>query len=132
MLNLALEPLFNAPRGCVKTRRHSHPASRRTATRRAHAWPGDVRELENRVGWVWACQNYVCDAQGAVDVARRSKVFPECTDPLALAVPAAAAQPPLKEIRYQTEQQRVREVRESVNGDQWQACEILEISRAAL
>ena len=77
-----------------------------------------------------ACQSHVSDTQGAVDVARRSKGLPECPDPLA--VPAAAAQTPLKEIRYQTEQQRVREVRESVNGDQWQACEILEISRAAL
>ena len=91
-----------------------------------------MRELENRVGWVLACQNHVCDAQGAVDVARRSKGLPECADPLALAVPAVAAQPPSKEIRHQAEHQRVREVLEFVNGDQRQACEILEISRAAL
>ena len=91
-----------------------------------------MRELENWVGWVLACQSHVCDAQGAVDVARRSKVFPECANPLALAVPAAAAQPPLKKIRYQTEHQRVREVLEFVKGGQWQAGEILEISQEAL
>ena len=101
-----------------------------------YAWPGNVRELENWVERVLACHAYVCTAQGAVDGVRLLEVFPECADPLALALalslPGAAAQPLLKETRRRAEQQRVREVLESVNGDQRQACAILGISRATL
>ncbi len=97
-----------------------------------HSWPGNVRELENWVERVLACQGYVCGAQGAVDAARLLEVFPECAGPLPLAASAAARQPHLKETRRYAEQQRVREVLESVNGDQRQACEVLGISRATL
>ena len=38
----------------------------------------------------------------------------------------------LKDTRRQAEQQRLREVLESVGGDQRQACEILGVSRATL
>ena len=104
-----------------------------------YAWPGNVRELENWVERALACQSYVCGAQSAVggegavaavDAARLWEVFPECAAPLALA--ATASQVPLKETRRRAEQKRVREVLESVNGDQRQACEILGISRATL
>ena len=96
MLNLALEPLFNAQRGCEKLAAiHTLLAAVLQRAER-YAWPGNVHELENRAGWVLAWQSHVCDTQGAVDVARRSKGLPEYADPLALAVPAAAAQPPLK------------------------------------
>jgi propionate catabolism operon transcriptional regulator len=91
-----------------------------------YVWPGNVRELENWVERVWACHAYVCDAQGAVDGARLLEVFPEC------AGAPAPAPVPLKETRRRAEQQRVREVLESVHGDQRQACEILGISRATL
>ena len=112
-------------KGYIKIRCHSPllAAIRQRAER--HAWPGNVRELENWIKWVLACQSHLCDMQGALDVARRSKVFPECAD--ALAVPAVAAQLPLKEIRHQAERQRMREVMEFVNGGQRQACEILKI-----
>jgi len=89
-----------------------------------HAWPGNVRELENWVERLLACTGYVCNAQGVTDAARLLEVFPEC----------AAPQTPLlwKDTRHRAEQQRVREVVESVHGDQRQACEILGISRATL
>ena len=51
--------------------------------------------------------------------------------PVPVAAPAAARMQ-LKDTRHHAEQQRVREVLESVNGDQRQACEILGISRATL
>ena len=99
-----------------------------------HTWPGNVRELENWVERLWACHGYVCNALGTVDAARLLEVFPECAGPLALATPVATMQTPLplKDTRRQAEQQRVREVLESVNGDQRQACEVLGISRATL
>ena len=74
----------------------------------------------------------MCDAQSAVDAVRLLEVFPECAGPLPVAAPAAARPMQLKEIRRHAEQQRVREVLESVNGDQRQACEVLGISRATL
>ena len=89
-----------------------------------HRWPGNVRELENWVERLLACHASLCDAQGAVDAARLQEIFPEC---------AAPQRPlPLKETRRQAEQQRLREVLESVGGDQRQACEILGVSRATL
>ena len=98
-----------------------------------HTWPGNVRELENWVERLLACQAYVCNAQGEVDTARLLEVFPECATPLSLAVSTASQAPlPLKDTRRRAEQQRVREVLESVGGDQQQACEILEISRVTL
>ena len=89
-----------------------------------HRWPGNVRELENWVERLLACHASLCDAQGVVDAARLPDIFPECAAP-----PPALA---LKDTRRQAEQQRVREVLASVNGDQRQACEILGISRATL
>ena len=65
-----------------------------------------------------------------MDAARLLEVFPECGYPLPLTVPQPSL--PLKEPRHRVEQQRVREVLESVGGDQRQACEILGISRATL
>ena len=107
-----------------------------------YTWPGNVRELENWVERLLACQGYVCNAQGAADVARLQEVFPECAErlhplanrPQALAVTTAVAHPPmpLKDTRHRAEQQRVREVLDAVHGDQRQACEILGISRATL
>ncbi len=96
-----------------------------------HSWPGNVRELENWVERLLACQDYVCDAQGAVNTARLLEVFPECAGQRPAAA-VAAARMQLKDTRHHAEQQRVREVLESVNGDQRQACEILGISRATL
>ena len=98
----------------------------------AHTWPGNVRELENWVERVLACQAYVCDAQGGVNTARLTDVFAECAGPQPLPGAIAARQPPLKDTRHRAEQQRVREVLESVNGDQQKACGILGISRATL
>ncbi len=100
----------------------------------AHTWPGNVRELENWVERLLACHAYVCDAQGRADTARLLEVFPECAGPLAPTVSGATpATPwPLKATRRHAEQQRVREVLQSVQGDQRQACEILGISRATL
>ena len=89
-----------------------------------HRWPGNVRELENWVERLLACHAALCDAQGVLDAARLLDLFPEC----------AAPQPTLalKDTRRQAEQQRLREVLESVGGDQRQACAILGISRATL
>ena len=96
-----------------------------------HTWPGNVRELENWVERLLACQGYVCNAPGVVDTARLLEVFPECAEPLGAPVdPQPPA--PLKDTRHRAEQQRVREVLDSVQGDQRQACEILGISRATL
>lgn len=97
-----------------------------------HRWPGNVRELENWVERLLACQSYVCGAQGVVDAARLREIFPECADPPSLAPPLAAQPVPLKDTRRHAEQQRLREVLASVQGDQRQACEILGISRATL
>lgn len=96
-----------------------------------HTWPGNVRELENWVERLLACQTYVCDAQSEVDTTRLLEVFPECARQQPVAAPAAARMQ-LKDTRHHAEQQRVREVLASVNGDQRQACEILGISRATL
>ena len=90
----------------------------------AYRWPGNVRELENWVERLLACHASICDAQGAVDAARLQEIFPECTAPQ----PAMA----LKDTRRHAEQQRLREVLDSVGGDQRQACAILGISRATL
>ncbi|MBP6600139.1 MAG: propionate catabolism operon regulatory protein PrpR [Giesbergeria sp.] len=89
-----------------------------------HRWPGNVRELENWVERLLACHASLCDAQGALDAARLQELFPECAAP-----PPASA---LKDTRHQAEQQHLREVLASVNGDQRQACAILGISRATL
>ncbi len=99
----------------------------------AHDWPGNVRELDNWVERLLACSDYLDSGRGGLlDMARLLEVFPECADGLALAEPAAARQAQLRDAGRLAEQKRLREVLESVGGDQRQACEILGISRATL
>ena len=96
-------------------------------------WPGNVRELDNWVERLLACSDYLDSGRGGLlDMARLLEVFPECADGLALAEPAAARQAQLRDAGRLAEQKRLREVLESVGGDQRQACEILGISRATL
>ncbi|XAH25945.1 propionate catabolism operon regulatory protein PrpR [Xylophilus sp. GW821-FHT01B05] len=92
-----------------------------------YAWPGNVRELENMVERLLACHGYLAPA-GGLDRARLLEVFPEC----AQARPAPVRDSLLKDARRAAEQRRVREVLQSVQGDQRQACAILGISRATL
>ena len=99
----------------------------------AHDWPGNVRELDNWVERLLACSDYLGSGRGGLlDMARLLEVFPECADGLTLAQPAAARQAQLRDAGRLAEQKRLREVLESVGGDQRQACEILGISRATL
>ena len=108
-----------------------------------HTWPGNVRELDNWVERLLACHSYLraegdsaatsaTSADGELDAERLLEIFPECTPWLALAAPAAARQSRLKDASKQAERQRLREVLDSVGGDQGQACAILGISRATL
>jgi propionate catabolism operon transcriptional regulator len=103
---------------------------------RAHPWPGNVRELDNWVERLLACRHYLAASpqDGAVelDAARLLEIFPECAPLMPLAPSEAARKTRLKDAARQAERQRVREVLESVNGDQGRACEILGISRATL
>ncbi|WP_077000785.1 propionate catabolism operon regulatory protein PrpR [Variovorax sp. KK3] len=92
-----------------------------------YAWPGNVRELENMVERLLACHAFIAPA-GKLDRARLVEVFPEC----AQARPAPVRAALLKGAARAAELRRVREVLQSVNGDQRQACAILGISRATL
>ena len=103
------------------------------ATAVHYAWPGNVRELDNWIERLVACQNYLCDDAGHPIEQRLLEVFPECAGtPLLDAEPVPQQQARLKDTRQQAERDRVREVLESVQGDQKRACEILAISRATL
>uniref|UniRef100_UPI0024797859 helix-turn-helix domain-containing protein n=1 Tax=Variovorax paradoxus TaxID=34073 RepID=UPI0024797859 len=92
-----------------------------------YGWPGNVRELENLVERLLACHGYLAP-EGRLDRARLLEVFAECTQ----ARPAPARNRLLKGARTAAERQRVREVLQSVQGDQDQACAILGISRSTL
>jgi len=92
-----------------------------------YAWPGNVRELENMVERLLACHGTLAPA-GRLDRARLLEVFPECSQ----ARPAPVRDSLLKDARRAAELRRVREVLQSVNGDQRQACALLGISRATL
>ena len=92
-----------------------------------------MRELDNWIERLVACQNYLCDDAGHPIEQRLLEVFPECAGtPLLDAEPVPQQQARLKDTRQQAERDRVREVLESVQGDQKRACEILAISRATL
>lgn len=97
-----------------------------------HAWPGNVRELDNWVERLLACRHYLDAGAQVLDTVRLHEVFPECVPLMPLAAPAAARRARLKDTSRQAERERVREVLESVDGDQGRACEILGISRATL
>lgn len=92
-----------------------------------YGWPGNVRELENLVERLLACHSYLAP-DGQLDGARLLEVFPECTQ----ARPAPVRERLLKGARVAAERRRVREVLQSVQGDQDQACAILGISRSTL
>jgi propionate catabolism operon transcriptional regulator len=92
-----------------------------------YSWPGNVRELENLVERLLACHGYLAPT-GQLDRARLLEVFPECTQ----ARPAPVRERLLKGARRAAELRRVREVLQSVQGDQAQACAVLGISRATL
>ncbi|KLN52085.1 propionate catabolism operon regulatory protein PrpR [Variovorax paradoxus] len=92
-----------------------------------YSWPGNVRELENLVERLLACHGYLSPA-GRLDRGRLLEMFPECTQ----ARPAPVRERLLKGARVAAERQRVREVLQSVQGDQNQACAILGISRSTL
>jgi propionate catabolism operon transcriptional regulator len=92
-----------------------------------YGWPGNVRELENLVERLLACHGYLAPT-GQLDRARLLEVFPECTQ----ARPAPVRERLLKGARRAAELRRVREVLQSVQGDQAQACAVLGISRATL
>ena len=102
----------------------------------AHSWPGNVRELDNWVERLLACRHYLApsaqDGAAGPDAARLLEIFPECAPLVPLAASEAARKTRLKDAARQAERQRVREVLESVDGDQGRACEILGISRATL
>jgi propionate catabolism operon transcriptional regulator len=92
-----------------------------------YAWPGNVRELENLVERLLACHGYLAPA-GQLNRARLLEVFSECTQ----ARPTLMRERLLKSARIAAERQRVREVLQSVQGDQDRACAILGISRSTL
>ncbi len=92
-----------------------------------YAWPGNVRELENMVERLLACHATLAPA-GRIDRARLLELIPECSQ----ARPAPVRDSLLKDARRAAELRRVREVLQSVNGDQRQACALLGISRATL
>jgi propionate catabolism operon transcriptional regulator len=92
-----------------------------------YGWPGNVRELENLVERLLACHAWLAPG-GRLDRARLLEVFPECTQQR----PAPVRERLLKGARMAAERQRVREVLQSVQGDQDQACAILGISRSTL
>ncbi len=92
-----------------------------------YGWPGNVRELENLVERLLACHGYLAPG-GRMDRARLLEVFPECAQER----PAPVRERLLKGARVAAERQRVREVLQSVQGDQGQACAILGISRSTL
>ncbi|MDM0088557.1 MULTISPECIES: propionate catabolism operon regulatory protein PrpR [unclassified Variovorax] len=91
-----------------------------------YAWPGNVRELENLVERLLACHDLA--PAGVPDRARLLEMFPECSQ----ARPGPVRDGLLKGARRAAELRRVREVLQSVQGDQGQACALLGISRATL
>ena len=95
-----------------------------------HRWRGNVRELENWIERLLACRHSLMDGDGRPCHARLLELFPECAPPAPL--PAPAQPLCLKDSRRQAEREHVREVLDSVQGDQRRACEILGISRATL
>ncbi|MDR0216133.1 MAG: propionate catabolism operon regulatory protein PrpR [Comamonas sp.] len=99
----------------------------------AHDWPGNVRELDNWVERLLACHADLRTAEdGSLDASRLQEIFPECAPLMPLATALAASRSRLRDTRREAERQRVREVMDSVGGDQGRACEILGISRATL
>ncbi len=92
-----------------------------------YGWPGNVRELENLVERLLACHGYLAPG-GRMDRARLLEVFAECTQER----PVPVRERLLKGARVAAERQRVREVLQSVQGHQDQACAILGISRSTL
>ena len=92
-----------------------------------YGWPGNVRELENLVERLLACHRYLAPG-GQLDRTRLLEVFPEC----AQVRPAPVRDRLLKDARVAAERRRVREVLQSVQGNQDQACTILGISRSTL
>jgi propionate catabolism operon transcriptional regulator len=92
-----------------------------------YGWPGNVRELENLIERLLACNSYLAPG-GRLDRARLLEVFPEFTQ----ARLAPVRDRLLKDARVAAELRRVREVLQSVQGNQDQACAILGISRSTL
>lgn len=92
-----------------------------------YGWPGNVRELENFIERLLGCHGYLAP-EGELDRARLLEVFPECTQ----ARPPALRQRLLKGAGRAAELRRVREVLQSVQGDQIKACALLGISRSTL
>ncbi len=103
-----------------------------------HTWPGNVRELNNWIERLMACRDLLRVAASAGESLDRRLLglFPECSPqeivPQSDSVQQHQRQARLKDTRQQAERERVREVLESVQGDQKRACEILGISRATL
>ncbi|QIL80405.1 propionate catabolism operon regulatory protein PrpR [Diaphorobacter sp. HDW4A] len=99
----------------------------------AHVWPGNVRELDNWIERLVACREFLREGLDETGDARLREVFPECdVARIHPQEPPKQQQARLKETRQQAERERVREVLESVQGDQTRACEILGVSRATL
>ncbi len=97
-----------------------------------YGWSGNVRELDNWVERLVACRHLLAEAAVNERAQRLLDIFPECR--MAHAHGESLPQQPtrLRDTREQAEQLRVREVLESVQGDQKKACELLGISRATL
>jgi propionate catabolism operon transcriptional regulator len=93
----------------------------------AYPWPGNVRELENMVERLIACRDYLAP-HACMEPARFTELFPEFMD----SQPPGQRKTLLREARLAADLQRVRDVLDSVMGDQRQACEKLGISRATL
>lgn len=100
-----------------------------------YGWPGNVRELDNWIERLVACGPYLDSEDGATRRQRLLEVFCECAAASRSREEDEAPlqqQARLRDTRQQAERDRVREVLESVQGDQKRACEILGISRATL
>lgn len=97
-----------------------------------YGWSGNVRELDNWVERLVACRHLLAEASVNERAQRLLDIFPECR--MAHAHGESLPQQPtrLRDTREQAERLRVREVLESVQGDQKKACELLGISRATL
>lgn len=92
-----------------------------------YPWPGNVRELENMIERLIACRDYLAP-HACVESTRFTELFPECL----VTQPSGQRKTLLREARLAADLQRVREVLDSVQGDQMQACKKLGISRATL
>lgn len=97
-----------------------------------YSWSGNVRELDNWVERLVACRHLLDEAAVNERAQRLLDIFPECR--MAHAHGESLPQQPtrLRDTREHAERLRVREVLESVQGDQKKACELLGISRATL